>query len=329
MRLSLFLALICPFAAPAAADTLIVGNKAEHTVSFVDLKTGTEVRRVETGRAPHEIAVSPDGKTAVVVSYAEAGYIGNTLHLFDVETGEKTGTIDLGEHQAPHGLKWIGDSDLVIVTTERSQDVAIVDIKERAVVASLKTEMEGSHMVALSPDESRAYVANIGSGNMSVFDLPDGEKVADVAVGAQAEAVTVSPDGREVWVGSNGERKVVRFDAASLEKLGEFDVAGVPIRVEFSPSGDRVAVSHFDRAEVIIIDAASQKTVASVDLGKADLAILVTMLWSRDGSKLWVAATGSQAIAEIEASDWTIKRIFDVGVGSDGLGFSPIDTAAR
>ncbi|WP_265529993.1 YncE family protein [Sphingomicrobium marinum] len=328
MRRFFPLSVLCLLAAPAAADTLIVGNKAEHTVSFVDLETGEEVRRVETGRAPHEIAVSPDGTTAVVVSYAEAGYIGNTLHLFDVATGKKTGVIDLGEHQAPHGLKWIGGDDLVIVTTERSQDVAIVDVENGTVTASLKTGMQGSHMVALSPDVRRAYVANIGSGNMSVFDLPTGEKVADVTVGAQAEAVTVSPDGREVWVGSNGERKVVRFDAASLEQLGTFDVAGVPIRVEFSPSGQHVAISHFDRAEVIIVDASSQELVATVDLGEADLAVPVTMLWSHDGSKLWVAATGSQAVAEIHASHWTINRIFAVGAGSDGLGYSPLDTAA-
>lgn len=324
-RVILATAAMAALTAPAAADTLIVGNKAEHTVSFVDLDTGKEVRRVDTGRAPHEIAVSPDGSTAVVVSYAEQGYVGNSLHVFDVATGAKTGVIDLGEHRAPHGLKWIGDSDRVIVTTEQSQDVVIVDVPRGEVVGSLETGMQGSHMVSLSPDLARAYVPNIGSGNFTIFDLESGQKIADIPVGAQSEAVGVDPDGSEVWVSSNGEKKVVRFDAATLEKIGEFDVAGVPIRVEFSPSGDHVAISHFDRAEVIVVDADTQDTIATIDLGTSDLTVPVTMLWSNDGAKLWVAATGSQAVAEIDAERWAIERTFSVGAGSDGLGFSPVD----
>ncbi|MEM7741297.1 MAG: hypothetical protein AAF225_10900 [Pseudomonadota bacterium] len=34
------------------AQTLVVGNKVDDTVSFVDLATGEEVARRQTGRAP-------------------------------------------------------------------------------------------------------------------------------------------------------------------------------------------------------------------------------------------------------------------------------------
>jgi YVTN family beta-propeller protein len=47
--------------AAARADTLIVGNKGEDTVSFIDLSSGQERARIPTGHAPHEVAVSPDG----------------------------------------------------------------------------------------------------------------------------------------------------------------------------------------------------------------------------------------------------------------------------
>ena len=32
-------------AAPAAAQTLLIGNKGEDTISFIDLKSGRELRR--------------------------------------------------------------------------------------------------------------------------------------------------------------------------------------------------------------------------------------------------------------------------------------------
>ncbi len=58
-----------PARLPAAAGTLLIGNKGEDTLSFVDLATGRELGRVATGKAPHEIAVSPDGRQAAVVAY--------------------------------------------------------------------------------------------------------------------------------------------------------------------------------------------------------------------------------------------------------------------
>lgn len=315
-------------AAPAAAQTLVVGNKVEHTVSFVDLASGKEVKRLPTGRAPHEIALSPDGRTAVVVSYREPGYDGRTLHLFDVEKGESLGEIDLGEHRGPHGLKWIPGSDLVAVTTEVTKDIALVDVSKRKLVATIPTDMGASHMVAVSPDGARAYVANIASGNMSVIDLQAREKIADVAIGAGAEGITVAPDGREIWVGANNDRKVVRIDAHSLEPVGEFAVEGIPIRVEHSPDGRHVAVSEADLDRVLVFDAASQEEVARIDLSSKGLKVPVTMLWRPDGKALYVATTQSKTVSEIDAADWSIARTFAVGEGSDGLGYSPVVVAA-
>lgn len=37
---------------PASAETLIVGNKAEDTVSLIDLETGEEISREQTGPSP-------------------------------------------------------------------------------------------------------------------------------------------------------------------------------------------------------------------------------------------------------------------------------------
>ncbi len=51
------------------AGTLIIGNKGEDTVSFVDLSDGREVARAKTGPNPHEVAIAPDSRQAAVVAY--------------------------------------------------------------------------------------------------------------------------------------------------------------------------------------------------------------------------------------------------------------------
>ena len=315
--------------ADAYAQTLIVGNKREHTVSFIDLKTGLEVARTETGKAPHEIAVSPDGKLAAVVSYRSSGYIGKSLHVFDVESGATIRDIDLGKHRAPHGLKWIAGTNRVIVTTEASQDVALVNIDTGEVVDSIKTAQSQSHMVALSPEAKTAYVANIGSNSFTVLDLVEMRKIIDIEAGSGTEAIAVSPDGSNIWVGNNRSRSVMVFNAESLKKLGTIKTDGVPIRVEISPNGKYASVSEADLDQLSIYDAATYKKIATVDLKDAGGITPVTQLYSPNGERLWVATTNAAKVFEIDTIKWTIARSFDAGAGSDGLGYSRLSTIPR
>ena len=104
-----------------SGPVLLIGNKGEDTVSFVDVGTGKELGRSPTGKMPHEIAISPDGKQAAVVAYG-----GKTIDLFDVATRARLKTIDLSPNEGPHGIAWLKDGRIV-VTTERSQSIAVVD----------------------------------------------------------------------------------------------------------------------------------------------------------------------------------------------------------
>ena len=300
-------------------NLLITGNKREHTVSFFDLDTAVEVVRKETGRAPHEIAISPDGLQAVVVSYREQGFLGNTLHVFDTLTGKQTSTIDIGENLAPHGIKWIGDSDHVIATTEASQTVVRVNVKTGQVVASIGTGAPGSHMVALSPDNATAYVANIQGGSVSVIDLESSSLKQVVPMGQGTEGISVSPDGKYLWVGNNGSRNVLKVDASSFEIMQTIPTKGIPIRVEISPNGKWVAVSEADLHMVSIFSADSGELVGQTDLTLSGGQVPVTILWAPDSESYFVAATASNTVHEIEASDWTAGKVFKAGDGSDGL----------
>lgn len=311
------------------AQTLVVGNKREHTVSFIDLKSGVEYARTETGKAPHEIAVSPDGKTAVVVSYRGPSFIGNKMHVFDIASGMQTGVIDLGKNKAPHGLKWVPGTTKVVGTTEASQSAFMADIAEMKLVNSVKTNQRGSHMVALAPDSEKAYVSNINSGSFTVIDMKTFVKIKDVKAGEGTEAVAVSPDGKQIWVGNNASKTIAVFDAESLGKRHEIKTDGIPIRVEISPNGKNIAVSEPDLSRVRIYDANTYTPITSIDLAEVDAKIPVTMLFSPDGTKLWVACTGSEKVVEIDTDDWSVARSFAVGDGSDGLGYSPLQHAPQ
>ncbi len=73
---------------------MLVVDKANNVVSIVDLDAGREVAQVPTGKNPHEVAVSPNGRSAVVSNYGSQEP-GNSLSVIDVVNKKNTKTIDL------------------------------------------------------------------------------------------------------------------------------------------------------------------------------------------------------------------------------------------
>jgi YVTN family beta-propeller protein len=302
-------------AVPLTAQTLIVGNKGEDTVSFIDLATGEERARAATGKMPHEIAISPDGKQAAVVAYG-----GTTIEVFDIASAKKLRTIDLAPNQRPHGLLWLTDGRLV-ATAEGSQSIAVVSPDGR--VTGIKTDQQGSHMVTITPDAGRAFIANIGSGTVSVIDLTAGRKLRDIATGGKPEGIAVTPDGKQLWVGDLDAPRVQAFDTASYNKLGEVAVDPVAIRVLASPDGKWIATSNIAAGSVSLIDPATMKVWRTIPVSGQQAAGQVTLLFSLDSTRLYAAETGRDQVAEVDLASGKVLRRIPAGKNGDGLAIAP------
>ncbi len=298
---------------PATGPVLLVGNKGEDTVSFIDLATGKELGRSPTGRMPHEIAVSPDGKQAAVVAYG-----GTTIDLFDVATRAKLKTIDLTPNEGPHGIAWLKDGRIV-VTTERSQSVAVVDPVAGSVTASIKTDQQGTHMIAVTSDGTTAYTANIAAGTLTVINLANGRKLRDVAVGGRPEGISLSRDELVLWVGDLEGSRVQAFDTDTFDRLAEVKTGAVPIRVAASPDGRWIATSNLGAGSLTVIDANSRKAVREIVLSGEQQAGQVTILFSPDGKLLYAAETGSDVVAEVDLATGKVLRRLPGGKNGDGL----------
>ena len=292
---------------------LLIGNKGEDTVSFVDLGTGQELGRSPTGKMPHEIAISPDGRQAAVVAYGD-----KTIDLFDVATRAKLKTIDLSPNEGPHGIAWLKDGRIV-VTTERSRSIAVVDPVAAKVVSSIKTDQDGTHMVAVTADGTTAYTSNIPAGTVTVVDLGGGKKLRDIAVGGRPEGIALSKDELILWVGDLEGSRVQAFDTDTFDRLAEVRTGGVPIRVAASPDGKWIVTSNLGAGGLSIIDAASRKLVRDVPLSGSEEAGQVTIIFSRDGSRLYAAETGANVVAEVDLASGKVLRRLPAGKNGDGL----------
>lgn len=323
MRALLSVLIALSSASPLAAATLVVGNKAENTVSFIDLASGRERARLPTGTAPHEVALSPDGRQAAVVAYG-----GKQIDLYDVAAAKHLATIDLGSNTRPHGLVWLKNSGRLVATTEGSGTVVVVDPARRVVEASIPTGAKVSHMVTVTADEQQAFVTNLGSGNVTAVDLGKGTKIADISAGLEPEGLALTPDGRELWVANRGDDTVTVFDASTRKPLTTLAVGDMPIRLQISPDGRTAVTSNARSADLTLIDVATRKVQRTVPLeGGAD-AMPVTILFSSDGKRLFVAETGQARVAEVDLAAGRVVRRLGAGKGADGLGYSPVTGAS-
>src|SRR5690606_6719889 len=131
----------------------IVLNKSGNDASFIDLATGETLATLPTGNDPHALLVTDDGRWAIGTNYRG----GDSLTVFDVQNLSVARTIDLSEHPEPHGLLLMPGQERVIVTSEGSNRLVIVDFQSGEVEQTIDTGQPGSHMVALSEDGSSAF----------------------------------------------------------------------------------------------------------------------------------------------------------------------------
>ena len=165
-------------------NTVVTANSGTEPLSITIVRNilseNPEVQQVPPGPSTDRgvlasvfmgLAISPDNQTIYVAGGQE-----NKIYIFDVETGEKRGAIDCSfvseEYDYSHG--YIGDLKL---TNDGQTLYAVDQIGFRMIIADTRTgKLKHSVPVGrypfgicLSPDEKKAYVANVGMFEYSLI----------------------------------------------------------------------------------------------------------------------------------------------------------------
>jgi DNA-binding beta-propeller fold protein YncE len=345
-RILYFILLLVLPAININAATLLVGNKSEASVSLIDLESGLEVARARTQAGPHEIAVSGDGRLAVVTNYGDR-QAGNSLSVIDVERGETVSTIDLGKYSRPHGIVFMGDGRRVLVTAEGAQALVVVDVQKGAVTGAIPTGQEVSHMLAYDSAAQRAYVANIGSGSVSLIDVAGGKLLSSHPSGKGAEGIALGASGRDIWVTNRAEDSVVRMDAFSGAVEKKIEVAGFPIRAEMftgiAGRPEKLLVTSARSGTLSIIDPETAVLERTVQLGLSlrgeadglfadafgESSIPIGIEIEPGGGRIWIAHAGADAVQELDAATWGQLRLLKSGREPDAMAYSPLTVRQR
>jgi YVTN family beta-propeller protein len=322
--------------ASTLVGTLLVANKSGDSVSFIDLDNGREVARVPVGRAPHELAVSPDGRTALVGEYGPEDEHGRTVAILDVASATVTGRIDVGPDSRPHSVAFLPGGRRAVVTLQDSDTLAMVDLESRSVVRAFPTGGRESHMVRLSPAGDYAYVTSrLEEGTVSILDLEGNATTWVLETGAGAEGLAVTPDGGEVWV---LDREAGTISIVSTAR--GIVVERVPTRVQsnriaISRSGEAIVTNGTSSEALVqyvaVIDVASREKRRELPLRGGEAAKGAFGIWIQDRTAFISDTDGGRVLA-FDLDDWGEPRVLIEGLEKerpDGMGWSPARVAAK
>lgn len=337
MSRSSLVALLCALAVCGGAfvnpvkikeGTLAAVNKAENTLSLIDLTTGKTHAKLPTGPHPQEVVFSPDGSTAVVSNMGHGGAnMGRTLTLIDRANQEVKGEIDLADHGAPHGVIFL-DKETILYTSHQSDSLVSVNLSAKKVEKAVSSGGKGTHLVVLSPDKKTAYTVNAVSQDVSVIDLASFKLIKRIACEARAEGISISPDGKQVAVGNVGANTVSIIDTVRQEVVKTLEGTLAPIRTFFTSDSSKLLVSCAASGDLAVFDAKTHAEIKRIPLSEiAELKLEpgqkpIPMNFDRHpaGGHLFVVVINANAVVMLNEADLKVEKVFSTGSLPDGIG---------
>ncbi len=313
-----------PAGPPPSRGYLLVANKGNHTLGIVDPATGRQVAEVpESGVTGHEVAASPDGRTAFVPIYGNSGVgqpgtDGQTIDVIDVASHQRVKTLDLEKPLRPHCAVFGPKNGLLYVTTELGDSIMVIDPKTLKVLETIPTGQKESHMLAITHDGRRGYTANVGAGTVSAIDLDARKVLAVIPISQNTQRIAISPDDRWVFTADQTKPQLAVIDASTNKLHTWVPLPAVAYGTAPTHDGHWLLITLPDINKVGVMDIQAMKVVRTVDVAKMPQEIVVRP----DNAVAYVSCMGAQRIAAINLKTWKADQMIDVGPSADGLSWA-------
>ena len=307
-----------------AQGLLLVVNKGEQTLGIVSPAADAQLAVVpEGGITGHEVAASPDGRTAYVPIYGNSGVgrvgtDGRNMVVIDIAQRKVTGDVDFGHGVRPHCAVFEPNKGLLYVTTEVDNSITIVDPRTLKIVASIPTGQPESHMLAITRDGRRGYTANVGPGTVSVLDLQARKTIAVIPVAQIIQRISLSLDEKLIFTADQTRPQLAVIDTSSNKIKTWVSLPGPGYGSAPTLDGKWLVVAVPTANKVAVVDLNQMKVAHVVEVPSAPQFVLVRP----DNQVAYVSCDASHQVAVINLSTWKVDKLIDAGKGADGLAWA-------
>jgi DNA-binding beta-propeller fold protein YncE len=303
---------------------LLVANQDDRNLSIIDPAAAKQVATVpEGGITGHEVAASPDGRTAYVPIYGDSGVgkpgsDGRNMVVIDIPTRKVVGYVDFGHGVRPHCVIYDRNSGLLYITTELDRTVTAVDPQTRKVVGSIPTTQSESHMLAISHDGRRGYTANVGPGTVSVLDMAARKTIAVIPILAVTQRISISNDDSMVFTADQTKPQLAVIDTSTNKIKTWIPLPASGYGTASTLDGRRLLVAMPSAEKVAVVDLGTLKVERTIDVPAGPAEILIRP----DGLVAYVSCPRSNQVAAIDLTRWKVQALIDAGKSADGLAWA-------
>lgn len=220
------------------------------------------VARIQVGKLPHNIGVSPDAKWVAV-----ANRMGSSVSVIDPRELKEIARVNVGKQ--PHDLVWAPDASMLFVGSEREPFIHRVEAGTWKALPPLSVQVP-QHTLAIwkdRPNELWYTATNVEtSPHLRVYHL-DTNKITPVQV-HDVHDIFFTPDGSELWNSSSGflckrSDRVIITDALEKKPKQELHFPGsYPFH---SMKQNRDALFFVDQTETMVLSDHQQEALHIVD----------------------------------------------------------------
>ena len=335
----------------------IINNVLDESPTVRQIPEGAETDDDLLGAVFMGVAIAPDNQTVYVSGGQE-----NKVFIFDIASGEPRGKIS-GAVTGPDGtdytngylgdMKLTRDGNTLYVVDQVGFRLLVIDVPSRTVTRNVPV---GRYPfgVALSPDEQRVYVANVGVfayqpiGGLTEGNLKEqGLRFPASAYGSKAmregvqnDSVSIPalgdpnvPESFSVWTVDVAQDYAVTAKTKTGVLVGEmledFPAVGGASPNSLVATDDHVFVSNGNNDCISVISTAQDTVIQTIylqpdgRLGNFRGVIPFGLAISPDQKRLYVAESGINAVGVIDTDSMKVVGHIPVGWFPSKLAVSP------
>jgi DNA-binding beta-propeller fold protein YncE len=292
-------------AAPVKAGVLVIAYMGESRVVLVEGTTYKTLATLETGKEPHEVRVSRDGRHAYVAA-------GKTITAVDVKNRKVKATFDLDTYSA-HDIRVSRDGRRLWAACAGAQTILEMDSDTGKILKTYQTQQQGSWFVEITPDERKIYTPNLEGKSVSVIDRATG-KVKIIRFEHPVYGIDITPDGKQVWV-SGGDVGVI--DTATDEVIFRIKTTEAETgRLRITRSGKQVVVALSKK--LAIYDVQTRRLISETELGSSPKVLTL----SADNRRAFLTNPDDNSVSVVDIVAGKQLTIFKTGKKPDGIGWA-------
>jgi DNA-binding beta-propeller fold protein YncE len=311
------IALACAFVSTVtcAADPnrVIVLDSGEAQLSLIDEATHRVVGTEPTGKEPHHLMITPDGRSLMV-----ADSVSNDLMFVDPHTGAVQRR--LADIEDPYQLGFSPDHKWFVTAALRLDrvDVYRYDGQDPVLVRRIPLGKTPSHMT-FSSDSRFVFVTLQDTGEVAAIDLAAQKVLWKLPVGRTPAGLWMTPGDQYLLIGMTGEDDVAVVDWRKQQVVKRIQTGRGAHNFRNLDDGRHIAVSNRVDSTISILDYVALTKVADITglkPGPDDMEL------SADRRYLWVTFRFARHVGVIDLNTHKLVDTIAVGRSPHGIYFA-------